>query len=92
MIDVYPWGISLNVVEPVSVDRTRVTFARWVCDPSRLEAGAGAGLDEVEEEDERVVESTHAGLASPHYRRGRDSPDHEQGVHHFHRMLASALT
>ncbi|MEO6463665.1 MAG: aromatic ring-hydroxylating dioxygenase subunit alpha, partial [Candidatus Eisenbacteria bacterium] len=26
MLNVYPWGISLNVVKPLAVDRTKVTF------------------------------------------------------------------
>ncbi|MEM7480416.1 MAG: aromatic ring-hydroxylating dioxygenase subunit alpha [Acidobacteriota bacterium] len=88
MINVYPWGISLNVVKPLAVDRTRVSFLSWVLDPSRLEDGAGAALDRVEREDEVIVESVHQGTRSRLYDRGRYSPAREQGVHHFHRLLA----
>jgi hypothetical protein len=32
------------------------------------------------------------GLRSRLYDRGRYSPSREQGVHHFHRLLAQAMT
>jgi choline monooxygenase len=91
MLNFYPWGLSLNVVRPLAVDRTRVTFLSWVWDASRLERGAGAALDRVEREDEAVVEAVQRGVRSRIYERGRYSPTREQGVHHFHRLLAEAL-
>jgi choline monooxygenase len=92
MVNVYPWGISLNVVRPLAPDRTKVSFLSYVWDPARLDRGAGAGLDRVEREDEAIVESVQRGLASRIYRRGRYSPAREQGVHHFHRLLTRCLT
>lgn len=92
MINVYPWGVSVNVVRPLAVDLTRVSFLSYVMDPGRLDAGAGAGLDRVEREDEAVVEAVQRGMRSRLYDRGRYSPSREQGVHHFHRLLVSALT
>jgi hypothetical protein len=56
-----------------------------------LEAGAGAGLDKVEMEDESVVEGVQEGLQSGFYSCGRFSPTRETGVHHFHRLLAHYL-
>jgi choline monooxygenase len=91
MVNVYPWGISINVVRPLAPDRTKVSFLSYVWDPARLDRGAGSGLDRVEREDEAVVESVHRGLASRIYRRGRYSPAREQGVHHFHRLLTRCL-
>jgi len=91
MLNVYPWGVSVNVVKPLAVDRTRVSFLAYVWDPAKLDRGAGSGLDRVEREDEAVVESVQRGVRSRLYERGRYSPDREQGVHHFHRMLAGAL-
>ena len=91
MFNFYPWGVSINVVRPLGVDRTRVSFIAYVRDPSRLERGAGAGLDRVEREDEAVVETVQRGVGSRCYDRGRYSPTREQGVHHFHRLLAKAL-
>jgi len=91
MLNVYPWGISINVVSPLAVDQTRVTFLSYVWDVSRLDRGAGAGLDRVEREDEAVVEGVQNGVRSRLYDRGRYSPTREQGVHHFHRLLARAM-
>jgi len=68
-----------------------VSFLAYVWDPAELDRGAGSGLDRVEREDEAVVESVQRGVRSRLYERGRYSPDREQGVHHFHRMLAGAL-
>jgi choline monooxygenase len=91
MINVYPWGISVNVVKPLAVDRTKVSFLTYVWDASRLGQGAGSGLDRVEREDEAVVESVQRGVRSRLYASGRYSVAREQGVHHFHRLLAAAL-
>lgn len=91
MLNFYPWGLSINIVRPLGVDRTRVSFLSYVHDESRLDAGAGAGLDRVEREDEAVVEAVQRGVRSRFYDRGRYSPTREQGVHHFHRLLAEML-
>ena len=91
MLNFYPWGVSVNVVRPLAVDRTRVSFLAYVSDPDRLDRGAGADLDRVEREDEAVVEAVQRGVRSRLYGRGRYSPEREQGVHHFHRMLAARL-
>jgi len=91
MLNFYPWGLSLNVVQPLAPDRTRVAFRAWVLDAGRLGSGAGAELDQVEREDEEAVESVQRGLRSRLYRSGRYSPSHEQGVHHFHRLLCEFL-
>ena len=91
MLNFYPWGLSLNVVEPLAIDRTRVAFRAYVTDPTRLESGAGAGLDQVEHEDERIVEAVQRGVRSTLYSRGRFSPTRERGVHHFQRLLCEFL-
>ncbi|TMC76399.1 MAG: aromatic ring-hydroxylating dioxygenase subunit alpha [Chloroflexi bacterium] len=91
MFNVYPWGVSVNVVTPLSVDRTRVSFLPFVWDDARRETGAGAGLDRVEREDEAIVEAVQRGVRSRLYERGRYSPAREGGVHHFHRLLAEFM-
>lgn len=91
MFNVYPWGISVNVVKPLAVDRTRVSFSTWLWKPELFDRGAGAELDRVEREDEAVVEGVQRGMRSRLYDTGRYSPTREQGVHHFHRLLARAL-
>ena len=91
MFNFYPWGLSLNIVTPVGMEETRVQFVSYVYDSSQLQAGAGAGLDKVEMEDEAVVEGVQQGLQSGFYSGGRFSPTRETGVHHFHRLLAHYL-
>ncbi|MBM4112104.1 MAG: aromatic ring-hydroxylating dioxygenase subunit alpha [Phycisphaerae bacterium] len=91
MFNFYPWGLSLNIVRPLAVDRTRVSFQSWVWRPERLDSGAGAEIDRVEREDEQIVELVQRGVRSRRYDRGRYSPTREQGVWHFHRLLAGAL-
>jgi len=88
MLNFYPWGLSINVVVPAAVDRTRIVYRSWVVDPSRRGSGAGGALDRVEIEDEQIVEQVQRGVRSRLYDRGRYSPSREAGVHHFHRLLA----
>ena len=91
MLNFYPWGLSVNQVQPLAPALTRVAFRAYVARPDLLERGAGSALDQVEAEDERAVESVQRGLRSRLYRGGRYSPQHEPGVHQFHRLLAQAL-
>ncbi|PQB05847.1 aromatic ring-hydroxylating oxygenase subunit alpha [Aureitalea marina] len=91
MLNFYPWGLSVNVVKPLGMDRTKVSFLTYVLDPSKLEVGAGASLEKVEREDEFVVENVQKGVRSSLYQAGRYSPTREQGVHQFHRLLSKAL-
>ena len=91
MLNFYPWGMSLNLVQPEGIDRTRVSFRSYVRDAALLDRGAGSGLDRVEAEDEAIVQAVQRGVRSRFYRRGRYSPKRERGVHHFHRLLARFL-
>jgi choline monooxygenase len=91
MFNFYPWGLSVNVVEPVSVGECRVKFYAYVWDASKLGIGAGAGLDKVEMEDEEIVENVQRGVRSRFYKHGRYSVTREQGTHHFHRILSEFI-
>ncbi len=88
MLNFYPWGISVNVVTPLAIDRTRISFCSYVSDAALLGEGAGSDLHEVEVEDEQIVEAVQKGMQARLYDRGRYSPTREQGVHHFHRLIA----
>ena len=89
MLNFYPWGLSVNQVIPLSVDRTRIVYHGYVGNPEMLGRGAGGDLDKVEIEDQEIVEATQRGVLSKSYERGRYSPKMETGVHHFHRILTS---
>jgi choline monooxygenase len=91
MLNFYPWGLSLNVVKPQGLHRTKVSFLTYVYQPQLLGQGAGADLDVVEMEDEAVVMTVQRGIKARMYQRGRYSPSHERGVHHFHRLLFQLL-
>ena len=91
MLNFYPWGLSVNIVQPQGIDRTRVLFRAYVWDAGKLDGGAGNGLDQVEMEDEEVVQQVQRGIQSRLYDRGRYSPSKEQGVHHFHRLLCEFM-
>ena len=87
MLNFYPWGLSVNLVIPEAVDKTRIVYHGFVDDASMLGKGAGGDLDKVEEEDQFIVEGCQKGVSSVSYERGRYSPTKEAGVHHFHRIL-----
>jgi len=91
LLNVYPWGLSVNHVNPVGPMETEVIFERYVWRSDLLGQGAGGDLVQVEMEDEAVVEATQRGLRSRLYERGRYAPKHEAAVHHFHRWWAEKM-
>ena len=91
MFNFYPWGLSVNIVKPISTNRTKVSFLTYIYDPSKLHKGAGNDIDKVEREDEFIVENESKGIQSSFYQSGRFSPTREKGVHHFQRLIAEFL-
>lgn len=91
MFNFYPWGLSVNIVRPISVDKTIVEFIVYVWKEELYDKGAGSDLDKVELEDEEIVENVQKGIRSSLYRHGRYSVSRETGTHHFHRMLSRSL-
>ena len=91
MLNFYPWGMSVNIITPISVNETKVQFKSYVWDESKLDSGAGADLDKVELEDEEIVQQVQKGVASRFYKHGRFSPSMEQGVHHFHTLISKFM-
>jgi choline monooxygenase len=92
MFNFYPWGLSVNIVKPLKPDLTKVSYLTFILDESKLEKGAGADLNRVELEDQKVVEAVQKGIRSRFYERGRYSPNKEQGTHHFHRLIAEFMS
>jgi choline monooxygenase len=91
MFNFYPWGLSINVVKPVAIDKTKVCFYTYLWDESKYNYGAGSNLDKVEMEDEAIVENVQKGVRSSFYKHGRYSVTREQGTHHFHRLICEYL-
>lgn len=93
MINVYPWGISANAVQPVGLDRVRVRFTTWTWEPPGSAAFEGIGrqvsaLHQTELEDERVVQSVQRAHRAHAWRGGRLHPRHEAAVRAFRAELA----
>lgn len=91
MFNFYPWGLSVNVVVPLSENKTRVEFITFMWKEEKYDKGAGSDLDKVEVEDEEIVEQVQKGITSRFYKHGRYSVTRETGTHHFHRMLAESM-
>jgi len=91
MFNFYPWGLSVNIVQPIGIAETKVSFLSYVWKDEKRDSGAGAGLDKVEMEDEEIVQNVQRGIRSRFYSKGRYSVTREQGTHHFHSILASCM-
>jgi len=91
MLNFYPWGLSLNLVQPQAIDRTRIAFHTYIWHEAKLDTGAGGTVHEVELEDEEVVQAVQRGVRSRLYRNGRYSPTRERGVHRFHRLICEFM-
>ncbi len=93
-INVYAWGVSLNMVEPVSPTETRIHYQRWVAPADGRDVGGpGGALDDVEREDDTVVERVARGVAAVAARGGKLGsyvPTWEDGARAFHGWLSGA--
>lgn len=91
MFNFYPWGLSINIIRPLEIAKTKVSFISYVWDESKLRQGAGANLHQVEMEDEDVVQHVQKGIRSRFYTHGRYSVKRETGTHHFHRLISEFM-
>jgi len=91
MLNFYPWGVSINIVKPMSERQCKVSFLTYIYDEAKFDKGAGAMLDKVEREDEFVVENVQRGISSRFYTSGRFSPSREKGVHQFHSLVTKFM-
>jgi len=96
MLNFYPDNIQTNLIVPLSHDKTLVIFEWFFHDAAsektKLRAAKAIGFSEtVQQEDMRICEAVQRGLRSSTYSRGRYSVKRENGVHHFHMLLAEFL-
>jgi choline monooxygenase len=91
MFNFYPWGLSVNIVQPVGVAKTKVEFITFMWQEDKYDKGAGSDLDKVEMEDEEIVQQVQKGVTSRFYTHGRYSVTRETGTHHFHRLLVQSM-
>jgi choline monooxygenase len=91
MLNVYPDNLSSNIILPLGPDKT-LTIFEWFAYEGEVAEATIAFSDEIQQEDIKICESVQRGLRSAHYDRGRFSVKRENGVHHFHGLLAEFLT
>jgi choline monooxygenase len=96
MLNLYPGNLQVNLVVPLGPERTLTRFEWYVAEP--LDAAAEQAFEksvalseQVQREDMDICEAVQRGLRSATYRQGRYSVRRENGVHHFHGLLAAYL-
>ena len=97
MINVYPDNFSTNLIIPVTPERT-LTIFEWYFQDVESEAAQEERVrrtiewsDEIQIEDIKLCEAVQRNLHSRTYTSGRYSVKRENGVHHFHGLLAERL-
>jgi len=96
MLNLYPDNLQVNVILPLSAERTITRFEWFVLDPespgvAEEFAKSFAFSDQVQKEDIAICEAVQKNLRSRTYDQGRYSVLRENGVHHFHGLLARFL-
>ena len=91
MLNFYDWGLSVNIVEPISTNQTRIKFLSYPIKNSKNVQIKINELHNVEMEDEQVVLSVQKGIQSEFYKNGRYSAKYEKGTHYFHRLICKYL-
>jgi len=91
MLNFYDWGLSINIIEPINKNKTRIKFLSYPIKNHTQPLNTDASLDKVEKEDQDIVLNVQKGIKSKLYNRGRYSPKHELGVHHFHKLICKHL-
>jgi phenylpropionate dioxygenase-like ring-hydroxylating dioxygenase large terminal subunit len=89
-LNFYPWGLSVNVYEPVrgKPERTRFLWYHHVADAKKYaERDAVWKMREVDDEDVDALGQVMRGALSGMAPRGRFAPGKEEGPHWFHRKV-----
>jgi len=91
MLNIYPDNLSVNIIVPLGPEKTLTIFEWFAYSAAGVEQATIDFSDEIQQEDIRICESVQRGLRSRHYDRGRFSVKRENGVHHFHGLVAEFL-
>ncbi len=90
----YPWGLSINVYEPIRgmPEKTRFLWYHLVLDEEKYARREVSWQNQnVVDEDVAAIGATAQSVRSPFAPRGRFAPSVEQGPHWFHRLLYQSL-
>jgi choline monooxygenase len=91
----YPWGLSINVYEPLPErpERTSFLWYHLVLDEARYEERERIWMcDTVDREDVDALAQVRRGIRSGFAPRGRFAPREETGPHWFHRRVSELVT
>ena len=91
MFNFYSWGLSINIIEPITKDKSRIRFLSYPLDGYKQPQNIDSSLDKVEAEDQEIVCNVHKGIKSQFYNKGRYSVKYETGIHHFHRLICKHI-
>ncbi len=97
MLNIYQGQFQSNCVTPLGVGRTRVTFDWFATQPPRDPATDETWKrlvefsDLLQVQDTAICEAVQRNLATRGAVRGRYIPKRENGVHHFHRLVAELI-
>jgi choline monooxygenase len=96
MVNVYGGIMDTNLVQPLALDRCRVTFDFYFSDTESAAAQTFAAesiavAEQVQREDIAICEDVQRGLASGAFDTGRFSVRREAAGYHFHVLLARHL-
>jgi choline monooxygenase len=97
MLNIYLDMLQINVIIPVSHDRTITLFEWYFADPGSPETWNNlqdsiAFSDEIQKEDIELCEDVWRNLQTGVYDQGRFCVNRENGVHHFQGLLYEFLT
>tara|TARA_Y100001970_G_scaffold282860_1_gene396746 strand:- start:1996 stop:3027 length:1032 start_codon:yes stop_codon:yes gene_type:complete len=91
MLNFYRWGLSVNIVEPISTNQTKIKFLSYPIKNFKNINKKIQELHNVEMEDEKVVLNVQKGIQSEFYKNGRYSANYEKGTHYFHRLICKYI-
>ncbi len=92
-LNIYPWGLSVNLYEPIPdrPDATRFHWMRWTWDNEKAANMDQWHMEDVDQEDVDALREVTKGLRSVEAVRGRFAPGAEEAPHWFQRRVYEAL-
>ena len=96
MLNLYPGNLQINIIVPLSYDKTLTIFEWYFSDPGTPDTwntlqDSIAFSDQVQKEDIQLCEDVWRNLQTGIYTQGRYCVKRENGVHHFHSLLDEFL-
>jgi choline monooxygenase len=96
MLNFYPDNMQINIIVPLSHDKTLTIFEWYFRQPGSGEGWESmqqsiAFSDQVQKEDIEICATVQRGLTSGFYQQGRFSAKRENGVHHFQALVEEFL-